>query len=319
MIHIRTGSRLHFGLLSVPSQAAGTSRQFGGVGLMIDQPGITLSAELSETWSADGPLAARAVAFGQRYHAAVGIRACLRMRIESAAAEHAGLGTGTQLGLAVARASVELTGQPIRDAASLALAVDRGGRSAIGAYGFDLGGLLVEGGKLAETRISPLLVRHAFPEDWRIILITPAGLEGTHGRREVEAFTNLASRARDERITESLCRLVLLALLPALLEKDEAAFGEALFEFNRRSGEMFKSAQGGVYAHPRIEAIVEFLRQNGIRGVGQSSWGPTVFAITLAERANALREFLIGKLGCSGEEIIVTAARNQGAVVTMGD
>ena len=42
---LRTPSRLHFGLLSWGSKSA---RQFGGVGLMIDAPGLEIIAQPSE-------------------------------------------------------------------------------------------------------------------------------------------------------------------------------------------------------------------------------------------------------------------------------
>ena len=93
--------------------------------------------------------------------------------------------------------------------------------------------------------------------------------------------------------TESLCRLVLLGMLPALAEEDLDAFGEAVYDFNRRVGEMFAPWQGGLYAHPRVEAIIGAVRGFGITGTGQSSWGPTVFA--LVESPEQGRE-LVAKL-----------------------
>src|SRR5205085_5154101 len=131
------------------------------------------------------------------------------------------------------------------------------------------------------------LVAHAaFPENWRVLLILPEGGVGTHGPREREAFATLAAGAQSEAQTDALCRLVLLGMLPALAERNLAAFGEALYDFNRRVGELFRPWQGDVYAHPRTAELVRVLRsERGVRGVGQSSWGPTVFAVTTAEHA----------------------------------
>jgi beta-ribofuranosylaminobenzene 5'-phosphate synthase len=163
MIRIRTPSRLHFGLLSIPGEdASGWSNQegdatlprrhFGGVGLMIERPGIELTLDPAKVWSAEGPCADRALAFSQRYCAAVGIDVPFHLSIASAAPEHAGLGTGTQLGLAVARALAEGTQQPERDAVTLAQHVGRGKRSALGVHGFEHGGFLVEAGKTRKER-----------------------------------------------------------------------------------------------------------------------------------------------------------------------
>ncbi|MSQ95904.1 MAG: beta-RFAP synthase [Gemmataceae bacterium] len=326
MIRVRTGSRLHFGLFSLPSEAAAAwlnqegkptvpRRQFGGVGLMIDKPGIELTIERADRFSAEGPLAERASQFAHSYCNSVGINDAFHLRVESAAPEHAGLGTGTQLGLAVARAIAELTDRRPRDAVNLARQVGRGVRSALGVHGFDSGGFLVEGGKLNERSISPLLARHDFPADWHILLITPRDLVGTHSRRELDAFAAIAKQPQDDRTTEALCRLVLLAILPALTERDLKTFGKAVYDFNRRVGEMFRSAQGGLYAHPRIEAIIKLVRLTGIHCVGQSSWGPTVFAIASQEKlldlCNGLRV-----MGVAEDQLLLTTACNHGAVVS---
>ena len=56
VMHIRTPSRLHFGLLGWGTQAG---RQFGGIGLMIDAPGIELTVEPASSWRIEGPHAPR--------------------------------------------------------------------------------------------------------------------------------------------------------------------------------------------------------------------------------------------------------------------
>ena len=100
-----------------------------------------------------------------------------------------------------------------------------------------------------------------------------------HGAAELEAFAHLTMTPNAAARTEALCRLVLLGMLPALAEADLQAFGESLFDFNARAGEAFAAVQGGVYLGPGVAECVEFLRGQGVRGVGQSSWGPTVFAV----------------------------------------
>lgn len=323
MIRIRTASRLHFGLFSLPSaqtsawlnhdgEAVLPRRQFGGVGLMIDRPGIELSVEPAQAWSVEGPLAARALQFAQTFCNALGVQEAFRVRIESAPPEHVGLGTGTQLGLAVADAIANCR-EDISFECLRARTVGRGRRSAIGVHGFDWGGFIVEAGKVSDTQLSPMLVRRDFPEEWRILLLTPRDVQGTHGGREMDAFAELAGQEREDRTTDTLCRLVLLGMLPALIEPDLATFGESLYDFNRRVGEMFRPAQRGIYAHPRIDAIVKVLRDAGVRGVGQSSWGPTIYAVVEAGQVADLREWLIGKYVIAPEEVIATWACNHGA------
>ena len=306
MIRVRAPSRLHFGMLSLPADE-GSARHFGGVGLMVQEPGVVLAVEPSDTWSAEGALAERALGFAKQFSQSLPTQNRFQLHIERCAPEHAGLGTGTQLGLAVAKAVALECRQDI-DALELARRVGRGKRSALGIHGFARGGFLVEGGKGPNSDIAPLLARTDFPEDWKIILVLPHGESGCHGGVEEQAFLNLRSGPRDV-----LCRLVLLGMLPALLEVDLPALGEALYEFNRRVGEMFRPIQGGIYAHPRSAAIVEFVRGKKIAGVGQSSWGPAIFAVVERDRADSLAGSLREQFGFSTDEVLVTRACNIGA------
>ena len=134
-----------------------------------------------------------------------------------------------------------------------------------------------------------------------------------YGSREREAFAHLARETSSGYQRNVLCRLTLLGMLPAVHEVDLPAFGEALYEFNRRVGEMFRPAQGSVYSQPATEEWVAFLRKQGVHGVGQSSWGPTVFAVLEADRAEHLARHIRNTFGLNEDNVIVTRARNRGA------
>ena len=332
-------SRLHFGLLSLAGDGEAwpdrrgeqvlPARRFGGVGLMIERPGVRVTASPAAAWSAGGPLAERALSFALRF--AESVRrdrpeeepAPRRLTVEEAPPEHVGLGVGTQLGLAVARALAEAWGL-VLDAPALARRVGRGLRSALGVHGFAHGGFLVESGKRGDDDgLAPLAARALFPPQWRLVLATPSAALGLHGCEERQAFARLTSgRLRDPaRLgrTDALCRLVLLGMLPALAEADLEAFGESLHDFNARVGETFAVLQGGVYADPRTAECVEYLRGAGVRGVGQSSWGPTVFAVVGDEdRAADLRRRLAERFGLGPAEAWTTAGCNRGSDVGSG-
>jgi beta-RFAP synthase len=331
MIRVRAPSRLHFGLLSLGGgpggrpapwpdrhgQPALPARRFGGVGLMVEAPGVRLAAAPAPAWSAEGPLAGRALAFAERFAQTFPpdvARPC-RLVVEQAAPEHGGLGTGTQLGLAVARALAAAWGLGDLDAVELGRRVGRGLRSGLGVHGFARGGFLVDAGRGAAEAVAPLAARLPFPEDWRVVVVIPPGAAGLHGADELRAFEQLAAGPADLARTEALCRLVLLGLLPALAERDLAAFGEALYDFNARVGEAFAAAQGGPYAGPAVAEAVAFLRRQGARGVGQSSWGPAVFAVVGdADQAQDLAGRVCrSHLGLSGDAVLVTPACNRGA------
>jgi beta-ribofuranosylaminobenzene 5'-phosphate synthase len=325
MIQVQAYSRLHFGFLNPIAENGTASRCFGGVGVMITEPDLSVCAEPDSAWSAEGPQAERALAFAQRFAAAscrdeqIAVLPPHHLRIERVMPAHAGLGSGSQLGLSVARALAVSWGLSC-DVAALARRVGRGLRSALGAHGFERGGFLVESGKYNAEGLAPLVARHPFPEAWRLVVaLTPHHATGLHGGGEVEAFARLTAKSVSP-AAEALCRLVLLGLLPALVERDLDAFGEALYEFNARVGEAFAPVQGGVYASPRIAELVEFVRAQNIHGVGQSSWGPAVFAVVPdIERAEHLAAQLRRRFALPPSAVWITPACNHGATLKKED
>lgn len=294
MTRVTAPSRLHFGLFHVPGDGDAAARAFGGVGLMIDRPGVVVSARPAGSWQFEGPLASRAQVFAHRYMA--GQEATTRplsVLVERCPDEHTGLGVGTQLGLAVGKAIAIESGGPELTAVELAGRVGRGERSAVGVHGFDGGGLVVEPGKLGVEAVSPLLVRVRLPEEWRVAVLVPAGAERWHGSRERRAFAAAGKVPRPAGLTEALCRIALLDLLPAAVAGDLIGFGAAVHEFNRRAGEPFAVEQGGAYAGPEVAGLIDAIRRMGFKGVGQSSWGPAVFAVmgSAAEAGWLVKQF----------------------------
>lgn len=315
MIEIRTPCRLHFGLLALGQPGNPGERQYGGAGLMIQRPDIVIRVAPSESMSAAGPMADKALGFARRF-----AERCdehvddVHIEVIRAPRAHTGLGTGTQLGMAVARAMAELTGRDDLPAAELAMMVDRGRRSAIGTHGFEHGGLIVEGGKIEPDEISPMLLRQPCPDDWRFVLIAPRSLQGLADDRELRAFAKLPPIPRE--VTAQMCQLVLLELVPAMMRCDLHGFGEALFELQQHVGRTFAAAQGGIYADPLLERIVQFIRAQGIVGVGQSSWGPTLYAATAnQDQAERLAARIAQKFSLTGDQVLITAADNRGATV----
>lgn len=278
MTRVVAPSRLHFGLFHVPAggeQKPG-ERAFGGVGLMIDAPGVVVSVRSAETWQFEGIGASRAQTFAMRYTASLPDpdRRTFQVLVERCPVEHTGLGVGTQLGLAVAKALAVAGGFGRSDAVTLATRVGRGERSAIGVHGFDRGGLVIDAGKGPGEAVSPLLAHVRPPAAWRVVLFLPPAPADWHGKRERAAFATAGAGDAD-----ALRRLATSAILPAAEAGDIDAFADAVHEFNRRAGEPFAEAQGGPYASPAVADLIAEVRKAGVRGVGQSSWGPTVFAV----------------------------------------
>ena len=291
VVRVAAPSRLHFGLwsLGIPGDEA---RQFGGVGAMVQQPGLRLSIFPDSSFSATGPLATRAAATARRWCEFQGRDLPhVRIQIESAPPEHVGLGTGTQLALAVAAGLNAASGLPSQTPQELALSVGRGLRSAVGTYGFVLGGLVVEQGKLLGERISPLDCRIDLPDAWRFVLVRHTQAAGLSGEDEAAAMASLPTVPAA--VTERLVAEVRERLVPAAATADFATFAASLYDYGRLSGQCFAARQGGPYKGPVLTALVGQIRHLGFAGVGQSSWGPTLF---VAAESSAAADSLVQNL-----------------------
>jgi beta-ribofuranosylaminobenzene 5'-phosphate synthase len=292
-------------------------RRFGGIGAGVFEPSLVIEVERATAVEAEGAEANRAAAFARRYLDSQGIRGGARVVIRHAIPEHAGLGSGTQLALAVARAIAELYERPT-GAGELASAVGRARRSAIGTWLFEGGGFIVEGGRRENAeRIAPLLARLPIPDSWRCVVALPWTTEGVSGESELQAFRELPPPPLRE--VEHVAHLVLMSLLPALVDGDLEAFGEAISTIQQINGSWFAPAQGGTFASGVSTELIESMREWGAAGVGQSSWGPAVYAITdgddrAAELASRARVALNG----SGMVYVNQFART-GARVTVLD
>lgn len=316
-LQIQAPSRLHFGLLGWGPEVP---RQFGGVGLMIERPGLDLEVQPADRWVARGPHADRALAVATRLASELERRGApvppLAIAIHSAPPAHVGLGSGTQLALALGRAILHHAGRPTPTVSELAAWTGRGHRSGIGLHGFERGGLIVDGGRSPTGGPPPLVARIDFPEDWKILLILPPLPAGLHGHEEVAAFRDL--RPTPAAVSDRLCRLILLQLIPSVAENDLPNFGVALAEIQEHVGRGFAPAQGGgLFAHPRLAAIAAVLSRAGLHGIGQSSWGPALYAFCdgRTERYDPLLDALRDQFGLAPDTMFWTRADNRGAVL----
>ncbi len=208
---VEAPARLHFGVLDLRGDLG---RRFGGIGAAVPVPSLLLEARRAPALTAEGPDADRALAFARRFAAYHRLDARVRFCLHRTIPAHAGLGSGTQLALAVARATAELYGLPTAPAA-LARAVDRGRRSAVGTWTFAAGGFVLEGGhRSGDDGIAPLVVRLPIPASWRCVVAVPLGKPGLAGDEEAAAFARLPPAPARE--VERVAHLVLLQLLPAL-------------------------------------------------------------------------------------------------------
>lgn len=316
---VETGARLHLGFIDLNGDCG---RLFGSLGVAVERPRSVVEARPACQPEAHGESAEETLALleelGRDRHA----ERAVAVRVLETIPRHAGLGSGTQLRLAVALAASRVLGQPlsVRELASLA---GRGRRSGVGIALFEHGGFVVDAGRPSGGRGAPateppgdeapppVIFRHPIPGDWRFVLATPLDEHGLSGSPEERVFRTLPPMSGDA--VGRICRLILMKAAPALMTDDIQGFGEAITEIQLLVGEHFAPYQGGVYASPTGKRAVEFALKRGAAGVGQSSWGPTVFALLRGEEAaGALAEELRALVG-DDALVSCTPARNCGA------
>jgi len=295
-VFVESGARLHFGVLDLRGSLG---RWFGGIGAGAPGPTLLVSASPADVLEVVGEDADRAAEMGRRFLTYHGVEGGARVSIHRLLPAHAGLGSGTQLALALGRALAEIHGTAV-DAPAIARAMGRAQRSAIGTWTFSGGGLVLEGGRRrGSDDVAPLLARLPFPATWRCIVAVPRNARGLSGAAESDAFARLQPPAEHD--VERVAHRVLMALLPAIAEGDLATFGAALSAIQEITGRWFAPVQGGTFAPGPSEELVRRLVEWGASGVGQSSWGPAVYGIVEGEEAGRrLAERASDLLGSEG-------------------
>jgi predicted sugar kinase len=340
-VEVRTPARLHLGMLSFGTPAM---RSFGGVGVMVDRPAVHVRMRRSDAFKARGPLAERTLEFAQACMQSGSLppQSACEIDVLATPRSHVGLGSGTQLALAVAAGMRHLFREradegphefeihptesewlfDTPDALELAKAVGRGRRSCVGVYGFSRGGLIVEAGRQipaggdppGERLFSPMVARVRLPSVWRCVVIVQRDSIGLHGEPEKAAFAALPPVPQE--ISAELARLALMDLLPAAVEADFTAFSDAVYRYGRLAGQPFEQASAKLPHAASTEQLIELLRELDVPGAAQSSWGPAVMAC--CESLDAAGELVerLDSLGLSTQyETIIARFDSQGAVL----
>ena len=319
MATVTTGARLHVGFQNL---SLAHERLYGGVGLALDAPRVTLAAEPAERVACDDepvvPYATDAVEVLD----VPGAEVAVEERFE----RHVGLGSGTQLALACLAAIAEAHDVDA-DPREFAPALGRGGRSGVGVATFETGGFVVDTGHPTERftseppaagawTVPAPLSRHEVPADWRFVLVTPETTAGPNGAMEDRTMRTVVERA-DPGIADEIGGVLLRRLLPAVAEGDLAEFGAAVTRLGRLNGAWYADEQGGVYRPPAGRLVSTLQDHPAVAGAGQSSWGPTVYAVTDAERAGEVARAARAALEDADVDgrVRTAAARNEGAIV----
>jgi len=321
---VETGSRIHLGLIEMHG---GTGRVDGGIGIALNDPGVLIEARQSDsiTVTCSDPTATKVIRnVAEQSLAGIRAGAGVSVTVRSSFPAHTGLGSGSQLSLATARAICGLYDR-LMTVRELAVLTGRGGTSGIGTAAFENGGFIIDGGHafgpgarktgFAPSSASkgvppaPVTIRHDFPQDWKVLLAIPATRPGANGGREADIFRTCCPVPLEE--VRALCHEVLVKMLPGIAEHDLDLFGSSV---NAIQSLGFKKVEHSLQP-PEVAGLLNVMRQAGAAGAGMSSFGPALFAfcdtgVNSVERA--ARSFM--DTWCGGTTL-VTTARNAGASV----
>jgi beta-RFAP synthase len=308
---VKTPARLHLGLIDLNGDLG---RMFGGLGVAVDRPNVIVEAKNSDNFAVTGQEVELAKELVTYFCSNYSVQPKVHLNVVQAIPAHVGLGSGTQFSLAIAAALSQVLNVKA-SIPELSVVMGRVRRTSVGTSIFLKGGFVVDGGKNLKTQsYPPLIYRQPFPTDWRFIIAIPNQQKGLSSTEETKAFNKMPPMPADG--VAHICRLIMLKLLPALTEKDIESFGDALTRIQVLTGKYFAQAQGGIYSSQAAADCIEFMKQTGAHGVGQSSWGPALYAVVKQEQARQV----LGKVkrhlrDGAGGDAFIAKANNHGATV----
>ncbi|MFX1561686.1 MAG: beta-ribofuranosylaminobenzene 5'-phosphate synthase family protein [Promethearchaeota archaeon] len=320
---VKTSARLHLGFIDLHG---GMGRRYGSLGVSIDKPRCILEIQRSNrgiSVADEGEHRIRRLVkvFVDNLKYIGGLEVTAKEVIP----EHVGLGSGTQLALAIGAAIATLMDRPV-NSRELSRISNRGAVSGIGTAVFAQGGFVIDGGhsstergagqkQIASHTIPPTIVHHDVPKDWTFVVAVPNIQHGLSGVTEEKAFDQLP--AAEPEHAHIISRLVLMQLLPAIVEDDIVLFGEALTRIQTLVGDAFSGIQGGRFANPKVDACINAMLKAGAYGAGQSSWGPSCYGLVReTDQIDSVQEAATKTLGAKGGYTFVTQANNRGAQIT---
>ncbi len=313
-VTVECGSRLHLGFTNLSPELG---RCYGSIGVGLDLPRIVLTLRPADELRVEADRVDQVLLYVERFGRHFQIDPRVHIIEEQRIPEHAGLGSGTRVALALGLGLSRLF-ECSGDILEIARAMERGRRSSVGILTFAEGGFVIDAGHrpgAEESQRPTVLFHRPFPEDWRFVVCVPEWEEGLSGRAEEGVFRVLTP---PRSVSERICCITQLELLPALLEEDIETFGRALTEIDRGMGSFFAETQGGQTAQTAGSLVIERMLEAGAWGGGQSSWGPAVYGLVHADNAHQVERAVEGLLeehGLTGL-VMVARGRNTGASVS---
>ncbi|MFW9897170.1 MAG: beta-ribofuranosylaminobenzene 5'-phosphate synthase [Candidatus Thorarchaeota archaeon] len=310
-LKITTPCRIH---LSLIDENGYTGRVDGGIGLMLDRPNVVFEASNSakefkieahkyyrESIEVINEIASKVFKMfnisNKNFH----------FNLKRYFPSHVGLGSKTQLSLAIITAITKLKKYEKLSIEQLTQFVQRGGTSGIGWRGFDLGGFILDGGhdfghgkekeNFLPSSASPnsnpaiTLIRHNIPDNWRFVLVIPNVKKGAYGDEEIRVFQNYAPIPQNE--VNEVSHQIIMKIIPGIIKNDLECFGNGL---KRIQSIGFKKIEIKLQ-HQIVKDLLKFFEDYGLNAYGMSSFGPSVVGIVESDS--------------EAEELLKTVQKNQ--------
>jgi len=307
---ISTPARLHLGFINLDFNKL---RDFGSLGLTIDTFKTVIEAEESKKFLINGKNSSKVEEIIKLLSKTYTLKPC-KLNIKHTIPEHVGLGSGTQLALSISTILFHISNKEL-DIEEFAKITNRGKRSSIGINCFKSGGFFVDAGRKKKSKeLSPIIFRQFWPNSWRIILITDPSDQGLYGKRENNEFDKIGMNKNFT--TSENCEALITNIIPGIIEKDFEMFCDGIQIIQRNTASKFSKAQGGMFSSKKIGKIFNVLEKNGMKGYGQSSWGPTsfIFCKDFAHKKEILKKikYEVQKFKFSELKIFEVSGQNNG-------
>ena len=246
---------------------------------MIDQPATKIILSHANDFLCTGHCQDRVMAIADRFKQHFGMDKLpdCKIAVVQRPEPHTGLGTGTQLAMAVADGLQRFCNTSVSGKVLATQIANRGKRSAVGVHGYFRGGLIFEE-FTEDCDLNEIQQQVDLPPAWTVVVASPTHTQPVvSGHDEQSRFDALASSDPD-RSSNELREIITTQMIPAIEQEQFEDFADAVQRYNFVSGMLFSSTQGGPYNGKFVSDNVESMKAAGAKGVGQSSWGPSVFA-----------------------------------------
>lgn len=305
-VKVTTSARLHMGFFDL----SGAISKFGSLGMSINAPCTHVTLAKSDKTLIDAKSSENVAKIVENIVNYFNIKQNFSLIIHQSIPAHAGLGSGTQLALAIGAGLNQLFNLNV-SITQIAKQAKRGKRSGIGIAAFEQGGVLVDSG-ITNEELPQIALRQAFPDNWRVLLVSDSASKGVHGEAELQAF-QLLKPAQN-----SLRDMMFKHMMPALQRGDLLAFGAYMMDLQAYNGEYFAPVQGGHFASRDVAEVLAWLQTNGATCVGQSSWGPTGFAIlgSVEHAENLKKQVQLAFASKANISFTICRGKNTGATIT---